>query len=279
MAQSTHRNRQNTQSAFARRTSTNRSTFAERAVALGVTGSLVILLLGVAGNLGAPAVAEAAGADDGHAAGLFLAATGNSGATRAEAANPPRTVTVHAAAAARRCPPRAILRGFGQRNGTGSTSSPTDEAKRAEAAGGAGENATDGSAATGSDPSSAASTPSTLAIGGTVIPYRDVRGGTTPATGAGLWLGSDAVDDGSWGYFIGHNPGSFAPVRSLKIGDAVTLTDQSGKRRTYQVRSVLTVSAAATWKTVAPLVTGFGESVILQTCTGNGLTNTIVVAV
>lgn len=276
MAQSTHRNRQDTQGAFARRTSTSRSAFAERAVALGVTGSLVILLLGIAGNLGAPAVAEAAGADDSRAAGLFLSATGNSGAVRAEAANPPRTVVTHTAANARRTPPRAILRGFGQGNGADEAPAPNHKAEGMESAGSAGSG--NGAAVTGSGPSSAASTPGTLAIGGTVIPYRDVRGGTTPATGAGLWLGSDAVDDGSWGYFIGHNPGSFAPVRSLKIGDAVTLTDQSGKRRTYRVRSVLTVSAAATWKTVAPLVAGFGESVILQTCTGNGLTNTIVVA-
>jgi hypothetical protein len=59
----------------------------------------------------------------------------------------------------------------------------------------------------------------------------------------------------------------------------VTLTDRTGKQRSYHVRSVLTVSAAATWKTVVPLVTGFGESILLQTCTGDGLTNTIVVAV
>ena len=62
--------------------------------------------------------------------------------------------------------------------------------------------------------------PGTLVVGGTAIPYRDVRGGTTPSSGGGLWLGSDAVDDGSWGYFVGHNPGSFAPVRSLSSGDA-----------------------------------------------------------
>lgn len=118
-----------------------------------------------------------------------------------------------------------------------------------------------------------------LLAGGAVIPYRDVRGGTTPATGAGLWLGADAVDDGGWGYFVGHNPGAFAPVRSLKRGDTVVVRDGAGKTRSYRVRTVLTVGVNATWKTVAPLVTGHGESVILQTCTGDGRTNTIVVAV
>ena len=70
--------------------------------------------------------------------------------------------------------------------------------------------------------------PGTLVVDGTAIPYRDVRGGTTPSSGGGLWLGSDAVDDGSWGYFVGHNPGSFAPVRSLSSGDAVVVCDRSG---------------------------------------------------
>lgn len=120
--------------------------------------------------------------------------------------------------------------------------------------------------------------PRTLVIGGRVIPYGDVRGGTTPDTGAGLWLGTDSTADGSWGYFVGHNPGSFAPVMGLGNGSAVTLCDSERNVRTYTVRVVFTVDANATWKAIAPRVTGFGESVILQTCTGDGTTNTIVVA-
>lgn len=118
----------------------------------------------------------------------------------------------------------------------------------------------------------------TLTVGGTSIPYRDVRGGTTPSSGAGLWLGSDNVDDGSWGYFVGHNPGSFAPVRHLAAGDSVMLCNGDGDHRAYTVRTVFTVEATATWKAIASRVTGYGESVILQTCTGDGVTNTIVVA-
>ena len=119
--------------------------------------------------------------------------------------------------------------------------------------------------------------PGTLVVDGTAIPYRDVRGGTTPSSGGGLWLGSDAVDDGSWGYFVGHNPGSFAPVRSLSSGDAVVVCDRSGAQRAYTVREVFQVEETATWKTIASRVTGYGESVVLQTCAGDGM-NVIVVA-
>ena len=146
-----------------------------------------------------------------------------------------------------------------------------------------GASAEGGSAASGEVPSDEGSgaadsiAPGTLVVGGTAIPYRDVRGGTTPSSGGGLWLGSDAVDDGSWGYFVGHNPGSFAPVRSLSSGDAVVVCDRSGAQRAYTVREVFQVEETATWKTIASRVTGYGESVVLQTCAGDGM-NVIVVA-
>ncbi len=277
-----HRDPRRASVIFPRKALTPRGAAAKRMAALAMAGALVVLLLGPVGFPGAPAAVPAA-ADQGDAADAVLPATGNGGSTHVKAASPPRTVPTSAAANARRTPPRAILRGFGQRNGTAAGAVPAGRAENAKGTGAAGANsfgeAAGSTAAAGTSSAPTAKTPGTLAIGGAVIPYRDVRGGTTPATGAGLWLGSDATDDGSWGYFVGHNPGSFAPVRSLKAGDAVTLTDRTGKQRSYHVRSVLTVSAAATWKTVAPLVTGFGESILLQTCTGDGLTNTIVVAV
>ena len=146
-----------------------------------------------------------------------------------------------------------------------------------------GASAEGGSAASGEVPSDEGSgaadsiAPGTLVVGGTAIPYRDVRGGATPSSGGGLWLGSDAVDDGSWGYFVGHNPGSFAPVRSLSSGDAVVVCDRSGAQRAYTVREVFQVEETATWKTIASRVTGYGESVVLQTCAGDGM-NVIAVA-
>lgn len=146
-----------------------------------------------------------------------------------------------------------------------------------------GASAEGGSAASGEVPSDEGSgaadsiAPGTLVVGGTAIPYRDVRGGATSSSGGGFWLGSDAVDDGSWGYFVGHNPGSFVPVRSLSSGDAVVVCDRSGAQRAYTVREVFQVEETATWKTIASRVTGYGESVVLQTCAGDGM-NVIAVA-
>ena len=58
---------------------------------------------------------------------------------------------------------------------------------------------------------------------------------------------------------------------------AVVVCDRSGGRRTYTVRDVFQVEETATWKTIASRVTGYGESVVLQTCAGDGM-NVIVVA-
>lgn len=177
----------------------------------------------------------------------------------------PRTVAADPSAQQRRRPPMSISRGIGEEGGR-----PVAKPQSVPPP------ATGTSTVPPETPSPAKCR--TLTIGDTTIPYRDVRGGTTPATGAGLWLGSDATTDGSWGYFVGHNPGSFAPVRTLKRDDAVTLADSQGATRVYRVRIVFTVEITATWKAIAPLVTGFGESIVLQTCTGDGKTNTIVVA-
>ena len=48
-------------------------------------------------------------------------------------------------------------------------------------------------------------------------------------------------------------------------------------QRAYTVREVFQVEETATWKTIASRVTGYGESVVLQTCAGDGM-NVIVVA-
>lgn len=276
-----HRDPRRASVIFPRKALTPRGAAAKRMAALAMAGALVVLLLGPVGFPGAPAAVPAA-ADQGDAADAVLPATGNGGSTHVKAASPPRTVTTYAAANARRTPPRAILRGFGQRNGTAAGAVPAGRAENAEGTGAAGANsfgeAAGSTAAAGTSSAPTAKTPGTLAIGGAVIPYRDVRGGTTPATGAGLWLGSDATDDGSWGYFVGHNPGPFAPVKTLGCGSTITLCDTAGATRTYIVRDVFTIETTATWKTIAGRVTGYGESLVLQTCTGDGATNTIVVA-
>ena len=55
------------------------------------------------------------------------------------------------------------------------------------------------------------------------------------------------------------------------------MCDRSGAQRAYTVREVFQVEETATWKTIASRVTGYGESVVLQTCAGDGM-NVIVVA-
>lgn len=220
---------------------------------------------------GEQTLAEAAGAQDAH-----LSAEGP-GTSSGEAAG---ACSEEADRADERCDSQEVPKESGSAGeGAGFASRPS--ASGPEPSEGA--SAEGGSVASGETPSDEGSgaadsiAPGTLVVGGVAIPYRDVRGGTTPSSGGGLWLGSDAVDDGSWGYFVGHNPGSFAPVRSLSLGDAVAVCDRSGGQHTYTVRNVFQVEETATWKTIASRVTGYGESVVLQTCAGDGM-NVIVVA-
>lgn len=147
-----------------------------------------------------------------------------------------------------------------------------------------GSNATGSSAAnSGAEGSSeAASAPTTccvISINGTSMGYvGSYKTSSAPASGAGLWLGSDSTTDGSWGYFIGHNPGSFSCVMNLGIGSPVTVWDSEGASRTYSVVTVFTIPDTTYWEDIAGRVTGYGESVILQTCVGDGASYRIVVA-
>lgn len=118
-----------------------------------------------------------------------------------------------------------------------------------------------------------------LMVNGKQIPYvGSYQTQSAPSATAGLWLGSDDVDDGTWGYFIGHNPGVFAPVASLLEGSPVTVVDYSGDSHTYHVVKRFDVNAGSTWDQVAADVTGYGESIILQTCINGGAQYRIVVA-
>ncbi|MCI8469292.1 MAG: hypothetical protein HFJ75_07395 [Eggerthellaceae bacterium] len=119
----------------------------------------------------------------------------------------------------------------------------------------------------------------TVNVAGTVVSYVDsYKTASAPATGAGLWLGSDSTTDGSWGYFIGHNPGSFNCVMGLGNGAAVTVCDSSGNQRTYHVVDVFTVPDTTYWEDIQGRVSGYGESVILQTCVGDHASYRVVVA-
>ncbi len=125
-----------------------------------------------------------------------------------------------------------------------------------------------------------ATEPRTIDVDGVTMAYIDsFKTESAPASGAGIWAGSDSTTDGGWGYFIGHNPGSFAPVMDLSIGDAVTICDSAGQTRTYRVIDLFTVPDTAYWEDIEPRVTGHGESIALQTCCGDHANYRVVVAV
>jgi hypothetical protein len=120
----------------------------------------------------------------------------------------------------------------------------------------------------------------TINVNGTTMAYVDsYKTSSAPTTGAGLWMGSDSTDDGSWGYFIGHNPGSFTCVMALKNGDPVTICDSAGKSRTYHVIDEFVVPDTTYWEDIQTRVTSYGESVILQTCCGDNAHYRVVIAV
>ena len=102
---------------------------------------------------------------------------------------------------------------------------------------------------------------------------------SAPASVAGLWMGSDSTTDGSWGYFIGHNPGDFTCVMTLKNGDPVTVCDSDGNTRTYSVVDEFIVPDDTYWEDIQSRVTDYGESIILQTCCGDNAHYRVVIAV
>lgn len=121
--------------------------------------------------------------------------------------------------------------------------------------------------------------PRSISVNGTSMGFVDsYRTATAPSSGAGLWMGSDSTTDGTWGYFIGHNPGSFTCVMALGTGDPVTICDSDGASRTYHVVKSFVVPDTTYWEDIEGDVTGYGESVILQTCCGDNATYRIVVA-
>lgn len=123
---------------------------------------------------------------------------------------------------------------------------------------------------TSSNSTGATYTPCTLTIGGSVISYVDAYNSpSAPSSGAGVWKGSDSTTDASFGYFIGHNPGSFAVVMGLGVGSSVRVCDSNGNTRSYSVVKVMDVPRTSTWGDISSEVLGRGESVTLQTCNGD----------
>ena len=117
-------------------------------------------------------------------------------------------------------------------------------------------------------------------VNGDIVTYvPSYESASAPASGAGLWMGSDSTTDGSWGYFIGHNPGDFTCVMTLKNGDPVTVCDSDGNTRTYSVVDEFIVPDDTYWEDIQSRVTDYGESIILQTCCGDNAHYRVVIAV
>lgn len=128
------------------------------------------------------------------------------------------------------------------------------------------------------DTSSSGLAPGTLNIAGTIVTYGgSYMSSSAPASGGGLWMGSDSTTDGTWGYFIGHNPGSFSCVMGLGVGSPVTVCDSNGNERTYYAVDTFTVPDTSYFEDISGRVTGYGESIILQTCCGDNANYRIVV--
>lgn len=120
--------------------------------------------------------------------------------------------------------------------------------------------------------------PCTLDVNGTRVPYiHSVFAPACPDNNAALWAGNDDTTDGSYGYFIGHNPGDFACVYSLVPGNYVTLCDVNGNLRGYTVAQLYDVPNTIFFHEVVDRLIPQGESLIMQTCIGDGSYYRIVV--
>lgn len=121
--------------------------------------------------------------------------------------------------------------------------------------------------------------PMQISSNGYKVSYIDSYGwSSAPQHGAGLWHGSDSVTDGDLGYFIGHHPGDFNFVMGIGVGDQITVKDRYGNQRSYTAQRVFNYPQAGYMEDVLDKIGSWGESVILQTCLGDGYTVRIVFA-
>lgn len=119
----------------------------------------------------------------------------------------------------------------------------------------------------------------TIQIGSASIPFvQCYLAPAAPDNTAGLWWGNSSTTDGDLGYFVGHNPGVFAPVVTLSAGDQVTVTDGNGDAHTYTVIDIFDVANTTTLQDIQSRITGHGESIAMQACIQGGAFYRVVVA-
>lgn len=89
---------------------------------------------------------------------------------------------------------------------------------------------------------------------------------TAPDGYASTWLGDGSVTDNVNTFFIGHNPGVFAPVMDLQEGDTITVCDENGNERTYTVFDTMVLQKRSNYFDYEDRLSPSGESITLQTC-------------
>lgn len=116
--------------------------------------------------------------------------------------------------------------------------------------------------------------PDTMEIDGNIINIAHILGPyaidrAPDGVAATFMTGDGCTTDNEPTYFIGHNPGVFAPVIAMEPGDTVTICDKYGDTRTYEMVDRVTIDRD-TWVTPDVRETLFldGESVSLQACDG-----------
>lgn len=66
-----------------------------------------------------------------------------------------------------------------------------------------------------------------------------------------------------------HNPGLFKDVPSLRSGSQVSVCDSTGAYQVYQVIDVFDVSRDTYLHQIEDRISGYGESIVIQTCLPN----------
>lgn len=123
----------------------------------------------------------------------------------------------------------------------------------------------------GDDDGTPDSASSLICFLGEEVPYRQGEPAdiTAPDGYASTWVGTGCVSDNANTYFIGHNPGVFERVMDLEIGDKVTVFDDDGDSRTYYVFDALFLPNGSNYFVYEGRIAPTGETITLQTCTGD----------
>ena len=112
---------------------------------------------------------------------------------------------------------------------------------------------------------------SLICVLGEEVPYRQGEPAdiTAPDGYASTWVGTGCVSDNANTYFIGHNPGVFERVMDLEIGDKITVFDDDSASRTYYVFDTLFLPNGSNYFVYEGRIAPTGETITLQTCTGD----------